>query len=190
MGNDSSSKVISIGNAQIKMHDGTIRILSDVKYVPDLRKNLISLSSIVTGEIGHPSSIAESKSTRLERRQLGYRREKCMTVLLKRGSLLDVGFEKLGHCVREIRSEWRCGNMSQGGDFLSMTPIPRAHYEMPVWFAVTPFPLESVTPLLPGLRIIGITPPQRRLPIPRLFIFSIPFSTLVLNIPIFPRFLA
>ncbi|MFQ6668447.1 hypothetical protein Gotur_034097 [Gossypium turneri] len=24
-----------------------------------------------------------------------------MTVLLKRGSLLDAGFEKLGHCVRE-----------------------------------------------------------------------------------------
>ncbi|MFQ6649114.1 hypothetical protein Gotur_022928 [Gossypium turneri] len=43
----------------------------------------------------------ESKSTRLERRQLGHRREKCMTVSLKRGSLLGAGFEKLGHCVRE-----------------------------------------------------------------------------------------
>ncbi|MFQ6645002.1 hypothetical protein Gotur_019208 [Gossypium turneri] len=29
------------------------------------------------------------------------RREKCMTVSLKRGSLLDAGFEKLRHCVRE-----------------------------------------------------------------------------------------
>ncbi|MFQ6641379.1 hypothetical protein Gotur_014790 [Gossypium turneri] len=28
-------------------------------------------------------------------------REKCMTILLKRSSLLDAGFEKLGHCVRE-----------------------------------------------------------------------------------------
>ncbi|KAG8489926.1 hypothetical protein CXB51_015938 [Gossypium anomalum] len=140
MGNDSSSKVIGIGTVKIKMHDGTIRTLSDVRYVPDLRKNLISLSildlkgcriniessgikvsrgalillkgkridnlyilegSTVIGEIGCPSSFTELKSTRLEQRQLGHRRKKGMTVLLKRGSLLNAGFEKLGHCVRE-----------------------------------------------------------------------------------------
>ncbi|MFQ6643823.1 hypothetical protein Gotur_018537, partial [Gossypium turneri] len=28
-------------------------------------------------------------------------REKCMTISLKKGSVLAVGFEKLGHCVRE-----------------------------------------------------------------------------------------
>ncbi|KAG8485820.1 hypothetical protein CXB51_019217 [Gossypium anomalum] len=142
MGNDSSSKVIGIdiGIVKIKMHDGTIRTLSDVKYVPDLRKNLISLSilylkgcriniessgikvsrgglvllkgkktgslyilegSTVTGEIGRPSSVMELKSTRLERMQLGHRMEKGMTVSLKRGSLLDAGFENLGYCVCE-----------------------------------------------------------------------------------------
>jgi hypothetical protein len=57
--------------------------------------------STVTGKIRHPSSVTESKPTRLEWRQLGHRREKCMTVSLKRGSLLDAGFEKLGHCIRE-----------------------------------------------------------------------------------------
>ncbi|KAG8490008.1 hypothetical protein CXB51_015369 [Gossypium anomalum] len=126
MGNNSSSKVIGIGTVKIKMHDKTIKTLSDVRYVPDLRKNLISLSildlkgckiniessgikvsrgalvllkgkrigslyilegSIVTDEIGRPSSVTELKSTCLERRQLGHMREK--------------GFEKLGHCVRE-----------------------------------------------------------------------------------------
>ncbi|MBA0761533.1 hypothetical protein Gotri_024162 [Gossypium trilobum] len=46
----------------------------------------------------------ESKSTRLERRQLSHRREKCMTVSLKKDSLLDTCFEKLGHCVRENQS--------------------------------------------------------------------------------------
>ncbi|MBA0562488.1 hypothetical protein Golob_007528, partial [Gossypium lobatum] len=69
-----------------RIYDGTIRILSDVKYVPDLRKNLIFLSkksslhilegSTVTSEIGRLSSITESKSTRLERRQLGHRTKK------------------------------------------------------------------------------------------------------------------
>ncbi|KAG8483965.1 hypothetical protein CXB51_023199 [Gossypium anomalum] len=140
MGSDSSSKVIGIGTVKINMHDGTIKTLSDVRYVPDLRKNLISLSildlkgckinielsgikvsrgalvllkgkrigslyilegSTVTGEIRRPSSVTELKSTSLERRQLGYRREKGMTVSLKRGSLLDAGFEKLRHCVGE-----------------------------------------------------------------------------------------
>ncbi|KAG8479429.1 hypothetical protein CXB51_029695 [Gossypium anomalum] len=59
MGNDSSSKVIGIGTVKIKMHNGTIKTLSDV------------------------------------------RREKGMTVSLKSGYLLDAGFEKLGHYVRE-----------------------------------------------------------------------------------------
>ncbi|KAB2011169.1 hypothetical protein ES319_D09G002600v1 [Gossypium barbadense] len=36
----------------------------------------------------------------------------------------------------------------------------------------------------------GITPPQRRLPIPPLSLFSLSFSALVLNAPILPRFLA
>ncbi len=144
MGNNSSSKVIGIGTVKIKTHDGTIRTLSDVRYVPDLRKNLISLcildlkgcriniesstikvsrgalvllkgkrtdslyileGSTVTGEIGRPSSVTESKSTRLERRQLSHMREKCIAISLKRGSLLDAGFEKLGHYVRENQTQ-------------------------------------------------------------------------------------
>ncbi|KAG8503416.1 hypothetical protein CXB51_001387 [Gossypium anomalum] len=124
IGNDSSSKVIGIGTVKIKMHDGTIRTLSDVRLermqiniessgIKVSRGALVLLKgkrtdslyilegSTVTGEIERPSSVTELKSTRLERRQLGHRREKGMTVSLKRGSLLDAGFEKLGHRVRE-----------------------------------------------------------------------------------------
>ncbi|MFQ6627453.1 hypothetical protein Gotur_004840 [Gossypium turneri] len=140
MENNSSNKVIGIGTVKIKMHDGTIKTLSDVRYVPELRKNIISLSildlkeckinielsgikvslgallllkgkridnlyilegSTVISEIRRPSSVTESKSTCLEWRQLGHRREKCMTILLKRGSLLDADFEKLRHYVHE-----------------------------------------------------------------------------------------
>ncbi|MFQ6632395.1 hypothetical protein Gotur_008829 [Gossypium turneri] len=64
------------------------------------RETLI-YGSTVTDEIIRPSSVTESKLTRLEQRQLGHRREKCMTILLKICSLLDACFEKLGHCVRE-----------------------------------------------------------------------------------------
>ncbi|MFQ6634930.1 hypothetical protein Gotur_010252 [Gossypium turneri] len=64
------------------------------------RETLI-YGSTVTGDIKRPSSVMESKSTHLERRQLGHRREKGMTVSLKRCSLLDTSFEKLGHYVRK-----------------------------------------------------------------------------------------
>ncbi|GJR12409.1 retrovirus-related pol polyprotein from transposon TNT 1-94 [Tanacetum coccineum] len=43
MGNDSPCKVIGIGTIQIRMHDGVVRTLTDVRHVPDLKKNLISL---------------------------------------------------------------------------------------------------------------------------------------------------
>ncbi|KAG8500910.1 hypothetical protein CXB51_002999 [Gossypium anomalum] len=159
MGNDSSSKVIGISTVKIRIHDGTIMTLSDVRYVPDLRKNLISLSildlkgckiniksndikvssgalillkgkitgnlyilegSTVTGEIGRPSSVSELKSTSLERRQLGHRREKGMTVSLKRSSLLDAGFEKLRHYVHENQTQKSKASVFGGSLFSAM----------------------------------------------------------------------
>ena len=41
MGNDISSKVVGIGSIRIKMFDGTVKILTDVRHVSDPRKNLI-----------------------------------------------------------------------------------------------------------------------------------------------------
>ena len=41
MGNDQACRTKGIGTIRLKMHDGTIRILEDVRYVPDLTKNLI-----------------------------------------------------------------------------------------------------------------------------------------------------
>nr|GEW47794.1 uncharacterized mitochondrial protein AtMg00810-like [Tanacetum cinerariifolium] len=43
VGNDSPLKVVGIGTIQIKMYDGVVRTLADVRHVPDLKKNLISL---------------------------------------------------------------------------------------------------------------------------------------------------
>ena len=40
MGNDSTCKMIRIGSVQIKMFDGVIQKLNDVRYVLDLKKNL------------------------------------------------------------------------------------------------------------------------------------------------------
>lgn len=43
MGNDHTCKTVGLGSIRIKMHDGIIRTLTNVRHVPDLRKNLISL---------------------------------------------------------------------------------------------------------------------------------------------------
>ena len=46
MGNDASCKVIGIRNIRIKMFDGVVKMLCDVRHIPDLRKNLISLGAL------------------------------------------------------------------------------------------------------------------------------------------------
>ena len=46
MGDDSPCQIIGIGSVQIKMHDGIIRTLTDVRHILDMRKNLISLSTL------------------------------------------------------------------------------------------------------------------------------------------------
>ncbi|MBA0697658.1 hypothetical protein Goari_021190, partial [Gossypium aridum] len=73
---------------------------------------------------------------------------------------------------------------------MCIPPMQRAHNETAFWFAVKGLQPKSVTGLLPSLRVIGITPPQRRLGIPPLFIFCIPFFALIIKLPILPRFLA
>ena len=46
MGNDNAYKTRGIGNIRLKMFDETIRVLTDVRYVPNLKKNLISLGTL------------------------------------------------------------------------------------------------------------------------------------------------
>ncbi|KAI4303367.1 hypothetical protein MLD38_039008 [Melastoma candidum] len=43
MGNNATCSVVGSGTVRVRMHDGVIRTLSNVRHVPDLRKNLISL---------------------------------------------------------------------------------------------------------------------------------------------------
>lgn len=46
MGDDSTCEIAAIDTIKIKMFDGTIRTLSDVRHIPSLKKNLISLSTL------------------------------------------------------------------------------------------------------------------------------------------------
>jgi len=50
MGNNASCQTIGIGNVKIKMYDDTVKTLYDVKHVPELKKNLISLGVLDSNE--------------------------------------------------------------------------------------------------------------------------------------------
>jgi len=43
MGNNAPCKSVGIGFVQIRMHDGVVRTLTKVCYVPELKKNLVSM---------------------------------------------------------------------------------------------------------------------------------------------------
>jgi len=46
IGNNMPYKTIGIGSIKIKMHDGIIRMLSNIQHVPDLKKNLNFLGTL------------------------------------------------------------------------------------------------------------------------------------------------
>lgn len=48
MGNNAACKTIGIGSIQLKLDDRTIQALKELRYVPELKKNLISLSTFAS----------------------------------------------------------------------------------------------------------------------------------------------
>ena len=56
MGNDASYRVFEIGNIRVKIFDGVIRALCDVRHIPYLRKNLISLGTLDSNGFNYKSS--------------------------------------------------------------------------------------------------------------------------------------
>ena len=46
MGNDHALEITGIGTIKMKMYDGTIRTIQEVRYVKGLKKNLLSLGQL------------------------------------------------------------------------------------------------------------------------------------------------
>ena len=65
MGNDCSCKVAGIGNIRIKIFDGVLRIVCDVRHVPDLRKNLISLETLGCNGFSYKSTSGVMKVSKV-----------------------------------------------------------------------------------------------------------------------------
>ncbi|KAG8480615.1 hypothetical protein CXB51_024767 [Gossypium anomalum] len=114
MGNNASCKIAGVGTIKVKMFDGVVRTLSDVRYVPELKRNLISLSTLdskgyrytaesggstVTGDAAvASSSLSDDDITKLWHMRLGHMSENSMVELSKRGLLDGQGICKLNFC--------------------------------------------------------------------------------------------
>ena len=46
MGNNETCKIVGIGSVHVRCHDGIMRTITEVRHVPDLKKNLISLGTL------------------------------------------------------------------------------------------------------------------------------------------------
>jgi len=46
MRNDAACQMVGIGTVRIKMFDGVVRNLTDVRYVPQMKKNVISVGAV------------------------------------------------------------------------------------------------------------------------------------------------
>ncbi|GMI89692.1 hypothetical protein HRI_002638500 [Hibiscus trionum] len=46
LGDDRCCNIFGIGEVRIKIYDGTVRTLCDVRHIPDLKKNIISLGTL------------------------------------------------------------------------------------------------------------------------------------------------
>ena len=55
MGNDFSCRVIGIGRVAVRHFDGDVKILNNVRHIPDLRRNLISLGALEDEGYGYKS---------------------------------------------------------------------------------------------------------------------------------------
>lgn len=76
MENDSFCNVVGIGNIQFKQHDGTHIPLTEVKYVPEMEKYLISLGMLESkglryGAEGRVLIVTKDGSTVMTRKRTG-----------------------------------------------------------------------------------------------------------------------
>ncbi|KAL6318202.1 hypothetical protein AAG906_035707 [Vitis piasezkii] len=111
MGNDGSTKAISMGYVRLETSNGTMLILKNVKHIPDIRMNLISTAKgkkcsslylMQTRVIDSSINAVDDDSTvEIWHKRLGHMSEKGLMILAKRNLLsgLKKRSLKCAHCL-------------------------------------------------------------------------------------------
>ncbi|KAG8500185.1 hypothetical protein CXB51_004397 [Gossypium anomalum] len=118
MGNNASCKIAGVGTIKVKMFDGVVRTLSEVRHVPELNRNLISLSTLDSK--GY-RCIAESGVLKISKGSLvvmkGQRKTAKLYVLQGSTVTSDVVVASSSLSDDDITKLWhmRLGHMSENG---------------------------------------------------------------------------
>ncbi|KAG8500597.1 hypothetical protein CXB51_004498 [Gossypium anomalum] len=126
MGNNASCKIADVGTIKVKMFDGVVRTLSDVRHVPELKKNLISLSTLDSKRYKYTT---ESRVLKISKGSLVVIKEKKKTaklyvlqgstvignVVVTSSSLSDDDITKLWHMHLGHMSENDMSELSKRG---------------------------------------------------------------------------
>ncbi|KAK5795348.1 hypothetical protein PVK06_036610 [Gossypium arboreum] len=118
MGNNASYKIAGVGTIKIKMFHGVVRTLSDVRHIPELKRNLISLSTLDSKGYRY---IAESEVLKISKVSLVVMKEQRKTAKLYilQGSTVtgDAAVSSSSMSDDDIRKLWHMGlgHMSENG---------------------------------------------------------------------------
>ncbi|GJV47756.1 retrovirus-related pol polyprotein from transposon TNT 1-94 [Tanacetum coccineum] len=147
--NDHELKIIGTGSIMVKMHDGTVRTIRDVRHVEGLKKNLLSLGQLddlgcklkgVTMEEAEASVASHSPSHRVAvtwPQKLGHMSEQGMKIRVEMKplpGLTKVSLPFYEHCVisKQHRLKFKTSN------FRSTCVLELVHFD--VWQA----PVQSL----------------------------------------------
>lgn len=114
MGNDHPCQIEGIGSVKIQMFDGTVRIVTDVRYIPDMRKNLLSLG--VLDANGHQWSVIDGELQVLRRGKVILKGSRQKNLYVLQGNTV-CGEANVTQSQDEITRLWhlRLGHMSEKG---------------------------------------------------------------------------
>ncbi|KAG8494480.1 hypothetical protein CXB51_011893 [Gossypium anomalum] len=118
MGNNVSCKIAGVGTIKVKMFDGVVRTLSDVRHVPELKRNLISLSTLDSKGYRYT---AESGVLKISKRYLVVMKgqRKIAKLYILQGSTVtgDAAVASSSLSDDDITKLWhmRLGHMSENG---------------------------------------------------------------------------
>ncbi|KAG8499425.1 hypothetical protein CXB51_005933 [Gossypium anomalum] len=104
MGNNASCKIAGVGIIKVKMFDGVVRTLSDVRHVPELKRNLILLSTL---ELKGYRYTAESGVLKISKGSL-------VVMKSKRGLLDGKGIYKLNFCEHYVFGKQKRVRVTRG----------------------------------------------------------------------------
>ncbi|KAG8475009.1 hypothetical protein CXB51_031823 [Gossypium anomalum] len=118
MGNNASCKIAGVGTIKVKMFDGVVRTLSDVQHVPELKRNLISLSTLNSKGYRYTSESGVLKISKGSLVMMKGQRKTAKLYVLQVSTIIgDAAVASSSLSDDDITKFWhmRLGHMSQNG---------------------------------------------------------------------------